>query len=210
MNSGRRAQGMGHRVVVDDLREVDRELRVGAGEHVRYIVPILVGLNEPRRRQIVLAGERAEVEVFGLFVGQGESAFRLTLDTIHAAPRTRSRTLFKGALAGKSVFDINGVIRMTKDAHGADAYLEERALLLSPDALATTIPSLEIEANDVTCKHAAAAGPVDPEALFYLRSRGLNEVDAETIIVRGFLEAVIRKLDKIWQQEVYARLDTMK
>lgn len=190
------------RVVVDDLRELERVLTVSAGEKVRYLMPILEGLPEPRKRQIILDGEGASVDVFGLFLGHADAALQLTLDTIHAAPHTRSTTLFKGALAGQSVFDINGVIRMTKAAHGADAYLEERALLLSPDALATAIPSLEIEANDVKCRHAAAAGPVDPEALFYLRSRGFSVDEAEAMLVRGFLQAVLRQLPRPWQKRV--------
>lgn len=201
-----REWGVG-RIVVDELSDSEREIRIEAGERVRYIVPVLAGVDGPRTRQIILAGEGAEVEVFGLFVGHGEAALKLTLDTVHAAPHTRSRTLFKGALAGKSVFDVNGVIRMTKDAHGADAYLEERALLLSPDASATTLPSLEIEANDVRCKHAAAAGPVDPDALFYLRSRGFSPEEAETLLVRGFLEAVLRQLPALQQKQARATLE---
>lgn len=195
-------KGLGYRVVVDDLHERERTLRVGSGEQVRYLVPVLEGFAEPRKRRIVLAGQGASVDVFGLFLGHADAALQLTLDTIHAAPQTRSTTLFKGALAGKSVFDINGVIRMTKVAHGADAYLEERALLLSPDALATAIPSLEIEANDVKCRHAAAAGPVDPDTLLYLRSRGLSVADAEAMLVRGFLQAVLRQLPQPWQKKV--------
>lgn len=197
-----RVKGVGRRIVLDDLQTLERVVRVGANERVCYLIPVLDGFLEPRRRQIVLAGEGAQLEVYGVFVGHGSANLKLTFDTIHAAAHTRSRTLFKGVLAGTSTFDVNGVIRITKDGHGSDAFLEERALLLSPNALANTIPSLEIEANDVKCKHAATAGPVDQEQLFYLRSRGLDERTAETLIVRGFLEHVLRQLDPVWRKRI--------
>lgn len=194
------------RIIVDDLAESERIVRVGPGERLQYFIPALHGQPEPRRRRIILEGEGAELQVRGLFLGNTGDTLALTFDIIHAASHTTSHAVFKGALIGKSVFDLDGVIHITKDGHGTDAYLEERALLLSPDARATAVPSLEIEANDVRCKHAAAAGPVDPDILFYLQSRGFSEADAETLMVRGFIDQVVRALPGDWQARVRALL----
>ena len=78
------------------------------------------------------------------------------------------------------------MIRVAKDAQKTDAYQENRNLLLSPKAHADSIPGLEIKANDVRCTHGATIGRVDPEALFYLMSRGLDRPAAERLIVEGF------------------------
>jgi Fe-S cluster assembly protein SufD len=87
-----------------------------------------------------------------------------------------------------------GVIRVDKGAQKTDAYQENRNLLLSPDAQATPIPGLEIEANDVRCTHGATVGQVDAQHLFYLMSRGLSRADAQRAIVRGFFEPVLERI----------------
>ncbi|MBI3115154.1 MAG: SufD family Fe-S cluster assembly protein [Candidatus Kerfeldbacteria bacterium] len=192
------------------MHDTSRVLTVGEGESLTYLLPIIRGIEGGRTREIRLEGAGASVNIFGLFVGQDEATLQLDLHIVHAAPNTTSRTLFKGALDGKSRMDVNGVIHIGKTAVGADAMLEERALLLSPDASASAIPSLEINTDDVKCKHAASAGPVDPEQLFYLRSRGLAESQAEALVVRGFLDPVLRRLDTPgWRESVGQVIDEL-
>lgn len=188
--------------IIDTLTDDDREIHVAAGVHLQYLLPMTEGFFEGRTRRLVLAGDGASASILGVFVGHDEAHLGLTFNTIHAGPNTVSRSLFKSVLLGKSTLDLDGVIRLEKSAHGADALLEERALLLSPDAQATAVPSLEIEANDVRCKHAATAGPVDPEQLFYLRSRGLDEAAAERTIVLGFFDQVIGQMPESWQNTI--------
>ncbi len=147
------------RTIVDDLQTPEREIRVGTGVHLDILVPAVTGFATPRHRRLILEGDDARASVFGLYTGRGAEALRLTFDIVHAGRRTVSRTLFKGLLLGKSSLDLDGVIKIEPEAHGADALLEEHALLLSIGALATATPSLEIKANDIHCKHAATAGP---------------------------------------------------
>ncbi len=192
--------------IVDALESEEREIRVARGAHLQYLLPLTKGFAAGRTRRLVLAGDGATASILGLYVGHGQTRLRLTFNTIHEGANTVSRSLFKGVLLDRSTLDLDGVIRLESSAHGADALLEERALLLSPDAQATAIPSLEIEANDVRCKHAATAGPVDPEQLFYLRSRGLDERTAERLIVLGFFDQVIGQMPKAWQSTVRSAL----
>ena len=87
------------------------------------------------------------------------------------------------------------MIRVEPDAQKTNAYQENRNLLLSPDAHADSIPGLEIMANDVRCTHGATLGRVDRDQLFYLMARGLSRAEAERLIVRGFFQDVLDRIE---------------
>jgi Fe-S cluster assembly protein SufD len=87
------------------------------------------------------------------------------------------------------------MIRVEPDAQKTNAYQENRNLLLSKDAHADSIPGLEIMANDVRCTHGATLGRISREELFYLMSRGLSRSEAERLIVRGFFQDVLDRID---------------
>jgi Fe-S cluster assembly scaffold protein SufB len=97
-------------------------------------------------------------------------------------------------MADQSTFHLNGLIDIRPEANHSDARLEGRSILLSKDAKSTLIPSLEIAARDVKASHAAATGPIDPEQVFYLTSRGLSADEARALILHGFLQDVLGKL----------------
>ena len=86
------------------------------------------------------------------------------------------------------------MIKVDPGAQQTDAFQESRNLLLSTEAHADAIPGLEILANDVRCTHAAAIAQIDRDQLFYLTSRGLSPAEAKTLIVEGFLEALVERL----------------
>jgi Fe-S cluster assembly protein SufD len=87
------------------------------------------------------------------------------------------------------------MIRVEKDAQKTNAYQENRNLMLSPKAHADSIPGLEILANDVRCTHGATLSQVDRDALFYLMARGLPRSEAERLIVRGFFQDVLDRIE---------------
>ena len=91
----------------------------------------------------------------------------------HAAPKTTSDLLFKGAVAGRARSVYSGLIRVRKEAPGTTAFQTNRNLKLGEGAWADSVPNLEIDTNDVRCSHASAVGPVDAEQRFYLESRGV-------------------------------------
>jgi len=105
----------------------------------------------------------------------------------HAAPKGTSRQTVKNVLSGRSRGVFQGRIEVARGAQGTDGYQMNRALLLSPDAEIDTKPELEIFADDVKCSHGATVGELDPEQLFYLRSRGIPDQEARSILVRAFL-----------------------
>jgi Fe-S cluster assembly protein SufD len=147
------------------------------------------------RIQNDLAGPGATSRVTGAYFADGTQ--HLDYDTFqeHIAPHTTSDFAFKGALRDTASAVWRGMIRVEKDAQKTNAYQENRNLLLSPQAHADSIPGLEILANDVRCTHGATLGQVDREQLFYLMARGLSRAEAERLIVRGFFQDVLDRIE---------------
>ncbi len=147
------------------------------------------------RIQNDLAGPGATSRVTGAYFADAEQ--HLDYDTFqeHIAPNTTSDFAFKGALRESARSVWRGMIRVEKDAQKTNAYQENRNLLLSKDAHADSIPGLEILANDVRCTHGATLGQVDREQLFYLMARGLSRAEAERLIVRGFFQDVLDRIE---------------
>lgn len=144
--------------------------------------------------QLIMDEEGAAGEMFGIyFPGNGQQMEYDTLQ-VHAAPRTKSNLLYKGALQGNAKTIFNGIIQVHKGAQRTDAYQANKNILLSSDAHADSIPTLEIEANDVRCTHGVTVGPIDEEVLYYLMSRGLSREEATRMLVVGFLVPVIDKI----------------
>ena len=147
------------------------------------------------RIQNDLAGPGATSRVTGAYFGDGEQ--HLDFDTFqeHIAPDTESDFAFKGALRDTATAVWRGMIRVERDAQKTNAYQECRNLMLSPTTHAVPIPGLEILANDVRCTHGATVGRVDREQLFYLMARGLPRAEAERLIVRGFFQDVLDRIE---------------
>jgi len=142
-----------------------------------------------------LAGPGATSRVTGAYFADADQ--HLDYDTFqeHMAPNTESDFAFKGALRDTATAVWRGMIRVERDAQKTNAYQECRNLMLSPTAHAVPIPGLEILANDVRCTHGATVGRVDREQLFYLMARGLPRAETERLIVRGFFQDVLDRIE---------------
>jgi Fe-S cluster assembly protein SufD len=149
------------------------------------------------RIQNDLAGPGATSRVTGAYFVDGTQ--HLDYDTFqeHMAPSTTSDFAFKGALRDTARAVWRGMIRVEEGAQKTNAYQENRNLLLSKTAHADSIPGLEILANDVRCTHGATLGQVDREQLFYLMTRGLSRAEAERLIVRGFFQDVLDRVELV-------------
>jgi Fe-S cluster assembly protein SufD len=147
------------------------------------------------RIQNDLAGQGATSRVTGAYFADGDQ--HLDYDTFqeHIAPNTTSDFAFKGALRDTSTAVWRGMIRVERDAQKTNAYQENRNLMLSPTAHAVPIPGLEILANDVRCTHGATVSRVNREELFYAMARGLSRGEAERLIVRGFFQDILDRIE---------------
>ncbi|MFN8091246.1 MAG: Fe-S cluster assembly protein SufD [Vicinamibacteria bacterium] len=138
------------------------------------------------------AGEGGECSLDGLFVLDGRRVGDTHSRVEHAAPRCASRQSYKGVLDGQSRGVFNGLVVVRPGAQKTDAWQMNKNLLLSREALVHSTPQLEILADDVKCKHGSTTGQLDPLALFYLRSRGIGEAEARSLLTWAFASDLLK------------------
>ncbi len=141
-----------------------------------------------------LEGKGAEVELLGLLFGTGRQHFDHHTVHEHRSGSTLSNLDFKVVLKDRSRSAYTGLIRISPDAPGSEAYQENRNLLLNDGVKADSIPELEILTDEVMCTHGATMGSLDPEHIFYLISRGIPRREAARMVVGGFLEPTLVRL----------------
>ena len=169
--------------------------RVGRDGELDWVAGGFGSKKGKTRIQNDLSGSGATSRVTGAYFADGDQ--HLDYDTFqeHIAPNCESDFAFKGALRDNATAVWRGMIRVEPDAQKTNAYQECRNLMLSKTAHAVPIPGLEILANDVRCTHGATVSRVDLEQLFYLMSRGLSRTEAERLIVRGFFQDVLDRIE---------------
>jgi len=144
--------------------------------------------------ELDLAGEGATGRMSGFYFTDGSQHLDHDTQQNHLAPHTTSDLLFKGALKGKSRSVWQGMIYVAPGAQKTDGYQANRNLVLSDQARADSIPGLEILADDVRCTHGATVGKLEPEPLFYLKTRGIPQKDAERLVVEGFFDPIMQRI----------------
>jgi Fe-S cluster assembly protein SufD len=143
---------------------------------------------------VSLDAEGADCTLNGLYLVKDDQRVDHHINVDHRKPHGTSHQLFKGLLDGKSRAVFSGKVYVHPKAQKTDAQQSNRNLLLSDDALVHTNPQLEIFADDVKCSHGATVGQLDKEAIFYLRSRGLDEVAARRLLTYGFASDVLEQI----------------
>jgi Fe-S cluster assembly protein SufD len=162
-----------------------------------------------------LIGEGASAQWSGLQLLDGDQRADLTTAQNHMAPKTVSDLLNKCVLSGASQSSVSGMVRVEPEADGTDGYEGNRILILSDRAKAEALPGLEILSDDVRCSHGVSIGGLDPEEVFYLRSRGIPEAESKALLVEGFLEGMLHRIpdEEIRQRmhlAVSAKMKTME
>lgn len=138
-----------------------------------------------------LAGPGAHAALDGAYVVSGTRHADCRTSVDHAVPHCESRQLYKGVLGGRSRGVFAGRVIVRPQAQKTLAQQTNRNLILSPHALADSMPQLEIDADDVKCAHGSTIGQLDPMELFYLRSRGIDESRARRMLVEAFAQEVV-------------------
>jgi Fe-S cluster assembly protein SufD len=153
-----------------------------------------------------LVGKGAEGRVSGMFYADQDQHISYNTLQRHLAPYTTSDLLFKGALNGESRSVWRGMIYVSEGAQHIDGYQANRNLVLDPASRTDSIPGLEILNNDVRCTHGSTVGKIDEEQLFYLRSRGIPQKEAEQLVVRGFFGDILKQIsvpavgETVWER----------
>ena len=144
--------------------------------------------------ELDLAGEGAQGRMSGFYFTDGNQHLDHDTQQNHLSQNTTSDLLFKGALKGRSRSVWQGMIYVAPGAQKTDGYQANRNLILSDGARADSIPGLEILADDVRCTHGATVGKLEQEPLFYLKSRGIPQAEAEKIVVEGFFDPIFQRI----------------
>ena len=153
------------------------------------------------RMDTFLEGNGASTENNGVFIGKGKEHLDATTNVFHFGENTTNNMTVNGIMKDSSSAIYRGLIKIGKNARGTNSYLSNHILKLSDKAIANSIPALEIDNNDVKASHGATVGQVDEEQLFYLRSRGLSNAQAEDLIVDGFFAPIVKKIPSAEMQE---------
>jgi Fe-S cluster assembly protein SufD len=168
--------------------------RVERGGNLDWIFGAIGSRLTKNFSELDLAGEGAQGRMSGFYFTDGTQHLDHDTQQNHFAPHTTSDLLFKGALKGKSRSVWQGMIYVAPGAQKTDGYQANRNLVLSEGARADSIPGLEILADDVRCTHGATVGKLEQEPLFYLKSRGISQAEAEKIVVEGFFDPIFQRI----------------
>jgi Fe-S cluster assembly protein SufD len=167
----------------------------GRDSRIDWLFVAVGGLAHRAEVDASLTGQGAETDLVGLIFGSGEQQFDHQVLQDHIGNDTRSNSNFKAALGDAASSNFQGLIRVNKTSLRTDSNLENRNLLLSDHSKAESDPRLEILNSDVVrCAHGATVGPLDPEILFYIESRGIPQDEARRMVVEAFFEEVLQKI----------------
>lgn len=173
---------------------IHERVRVERDGQVDWVFGAIGGRVTKNFAELDLVGQGSSGRMSGFYFTDGVQHLDYDSQQNHLAPHTTSDLLFKGALLDSSRVVWQGMIYVAPGAFKTDGYQANRNLVLSRQARADSIPGLEILADDVRCTHGATVGKIDPEQVFYLRARGIPEVEAKRLIVEGFFDPIMQRI----------------
>lgn len=197
--------GDGARVTFVSLGEFDDEAihlsahhaEVGKDAFLKHIAVNMSGKIVRLNPSVQLAHPGGDVEMYGLYFADPGQHLEHQVWVHHIAPNCRSRVNYKGAMQGRGSHTVwIGDVLIGPKAVGTDSYEENRNLVLGSGPIADSVPNLEIECGDIAgAGHASATGRFDEEHLFYLMARGIDELSARRLVVRGFLNEIVQQIE---------------
>ncbi len=198
-------------IVLREGGERNWEITVGAGASLSLLFVVLPGAEDCIKCGVRLsfAGEGGSCRLDGLYIACGKANVDFGVNLVHNLPRCSSRQKFKGILSGGARTRFCGLIKVPQECIGTEAYQENHNLLLGDFCHAQSLPQLEIYADDVKCSHGATFSKIDPEALFYMRSRGIDLAQARRLQVMAFALDVLEGAPQEIVEEVLAALNSI-
>ena len=181
----------------DAVHHSTQQARVGRDANLKHVAVTFGGDVVRHDMTADFGGPGGAVEMLGLYFADAGQHIEHRLFVDHNAPKTRSNVVYKGALQGEGAHAVwIGNVLIRKVAEGINTYEENRNLVLTDGCQADSVPNLEIETGEIEgAGHASATGRFDDNQLFYLRSRGIEEKEARRLVVHGFFNDLIRKID---------------
>jgi len=192
-----------YRVGID---EVPKRLTLNEQEHLRLTFIAMPGLTADIPFEINIGRAGVNLEIFGLYLCPHSEKVRFNVTVRHLVGGSHSSQLFRGIVGGTAKAEFDGLVYVAKDAQKTEAFQENHSLLLNTGAIVETRPQLEIYADDVKCSHGATTGYLNPDELFYLRSRGIPEAEARRLQMISFISPVVSHLPEEVRNQVISRL----
>ena len=171
-------------------------MKLGRNAQLEHVAVTLGGDTVRVTPTVAFAAAGGDVNLLGAYFATSGQHFEHRPFVDHSQPNCKSNVTYKGALQGEKAHTVwVGDVLIRKEAEGTDTYELNRNLLLTDGARADSVPNLEIETGEIEgAGHASASGRFDDEQLFYLQARGIPELDARRLVVRGFLNEVIQHI----------------
>lgn len=186
-----------HAAVVDSQAELHLEsqvIEIGAGAELDAFALVSGGTLSRRQLFVRMVGEKAKAALGGLALLDGERRVDTTLQLVHSAPGGTSREFYRAIVDDEAAGTFQGKVIVASGAQKTDGAMKSQAILLSPRAQMNAKPELEIFADDVVCGHGATVGSLDPEQVFYLRTRGVRKDEAEAMLLEAFGGEAIERI----------------
>jgi Fe-S cluster assembly protein SufD len=172
-----------------------KRVEIGRDAHVGWVPVHLGGRVTKQTLDIVTAEQGSDMRHTGLYFTERDEHLDLFTTDLHEAGHTTGDTVWKGALTGDSRASYEGLIEIVPDAQESHTYLQTHSMLLSSKAKADAIPSLIVKTDNVSASHGGTVGELDEEQIFYMETRGLARSDAVRILVEGYFEEVVQRLE---------------
>jgi Fe-S cluster assembly protein SufD len=189
-----------HAVVVEDRPELHLESQIvdlEAGAELNAFALVSGGTLSRRQLFVRMLGEKAKVALGGLALLDGSRRADTTLEVVHSAPGGTSREFYRAIVDDEAAGTFQGKVIVENGAQKTDGAMKSQAILLSPRAQMNAKPELEIFADDVVCGHGATIGSLDPEQVFYLRTRGVPKDEAEAMLLEAFGGEAIERVEDV-------------
>jgi len=188
------------------IEEVPKRLTLNEQEHLRLTFIVMPGVSAEIPFEINIGKAGVNLEIYGLYLSPHSEQVKFDFTVRHLVGGSHSRQVFRGIVGGSARAEFDGLVYVAKDAQKTEAFQENHSILLSEGAVAESHPQLEIYADDVKCSHGATTGYLNPDELFYLRSRGIPEVEARKMQMISFVSPVISHLPEDVKEQILSRL----
>ncbi|MEI6221830.1 MAG: SufD family Fe-S cluster assembly protein [bacterium] len=162
--------------------------------------------NVQQKIHIHFKGNGSNGRILGILSAKNNDTFRSEMTIHHEGKATSTNVLIKGIAQQNAKITISGLIRIEQGAKNTDTFFRGDILLLSPDAKAVIIPSLEIIENEVKGGHAATVSKLNPDQLFYLQTRGISPEEGKKLLIEGFLKTALQEITNSEQREYYENI----
>jgi Fe-S cluster assembly protein SufD len=182
-----------------------KRVEIARDARVQWVPVHLGGHLTKQTLDIITAEAGSDMRHTGLYFTEGSEHLDLFTTDKHEAGHTTGDTVWKGALAGESRASYEGLIHIVPGAQETHTYLQTHSMLLSPKAKGDAIPSLIVETDNVSASHGGTVGELDEDQIFYMMTRGLSRGEAVRILVEGYFEEVVHRLEDDGLEELVRR-----